>query len=344
MLTVRRVRAEDRERWTDFVERAPDATLYHQIAWRDVIEKCFKQRAYYWIAENPAEEVMGVLPAVRLRSVFFGDYIVSLPYFTYGGPCAVDSATRSALVSTAIETAKAEGISHIEFRCQQPESMGLVTKTSKVSMRLALPPDSEVLWKSFSSKLRSQIQRPLKEGMRVVLGKAELVDDFYEVFAVNMRDLGTPVYPKRFFRNMLEAFPETSSICAVYSGPTPVAAGFLIGFKEMLEIPWASSLRSQNRFSPNMILYWTVLKYACEQRYRVFDFGRSTPDEGTYRFKAQWGAVPSPLYWHYWMKQGDPLPELNPHNPKYAAAIWMWQRLPVALTKWIGPSIVKNLP
>ena len=93
-----------------------------------------------------------------------------------------------------------------------------------------------------------------------------------------------------------------------------------------------------------MILYWTVLKYACEHRYRIFDFGRSTPDEGTYRFKAQWGAVPSPLYWHYWMKQGGNLPELNPHNPRYAAAIWMWQRLPVSLTKWIGPSIVKNLP
>src|SRR5262245_63589443 len=143
MVSVRLVQVEDRQRWTDFVERAPDATLYHQIAWRDVIEKCFKQRAYYWIAENPAEEVMGVLPAVRLRSVFFGDYIVSLPYFTYGGPSAVDSATRSALISAAIETAKSEGISHIEFRCQQPESMGLVTKTSKVSMRLALTPDSE---------------------------------------------------------------------------------------------------------------------------------------------------------------------------------------------------------
>lgn len=344
MVSVRLVQVEDRQRWTDFVKRAPDATQYHQIGWKDVIEKSFKQRAYYWMASNDAGEVTGVLPAVRLKSVLFGDYIVSLPYFTYGGPCAVDSAGHSALVATAIETAKAEGVAHIEFRCQQPQAMGLVTKTSKVSMRLDLPGDSEVLWKSFTSKLRSQIQRPLKEGMRVALGKLDLLDDFYEVFAINMRDLGTPVYPKRFFENMLETFSETTSICAIYAGTKPVAAGFLIGFNEMLEIPWASSLRNFNRYSPNMVLYWTVLKYACDHGYRVFDFGRSTPNEGTYRFKAQWGAVPVPLYWHYWMRQGNQLPELNPHNPKYAMAIWMWQRLPVSLTKWIGPSIVKNLP
>jgi FemAB-related protein (PEP-CTERM system-associated) len=344
MVSVRLVQAEDRQRWTEFVKRAPDATQYHQIAWKDVIEKSFKQRAYYWMASNDAGEVTGVLPAVRLKSVFFGDYIVSLPYFTYGGPCAVDSASHSALVATAIETAKAEGVAHIEFRCQQPQDMGLVTKTSKVSMRLDLPGDSEVLWKSFTSKLRSQIQRPLREGMRVALGKLDLLDDFYQVFSINMRDLGTPVYPKRFFENMLQTFPETTSICAVYAGAKPVAAGFLIGFNEMLEIPWASSLRDYNRYSPNMILYWTVLKFACEHGYRVFDFGRSTPDEGTYRFKAQWGARPIPLYWHYWMERGNELPELNPHNPRYAMAIWLWKRLPVSLTKWIGPSIVKNLP
>ena len=344
MVTVRLVQAKDCERWTAFVDSAPDATLYHQFAWKDVIERSFKQRAYYWIAENDAGEVTGVLPAVRLKSVFFGDFIVSLPYFNYGGPCAVDSASHAALVATAIETAKAEGVEHIEFRCQRSQDMGLAIKTSKVSMRLALPPDSEVLWNSFSSKLRSQIRRPLKEGMRVALGRVDLLDDFYEVFAINMRDLGTPVYPKRFFRNMLESFSETSSICAVYSGAKPVAAGFLIGFKDTLEIPWASSLRDYNRYGPNMILYWTVLKSACEQGYRLFDFGRSTPEEGTYRFKEQWGALPMPLYWCYWMSRGGELPELNPHNPKYAMAIRAWKRLPVLLTKWIGPSLVKNLP
>ena len=99
-----------------------------------------------------------------------------------------------------------------------------------------------------------------------------------------------------------------------------------------------------SQYSPNMFLYWNVLKYACENNYRVFDFGRSTVGEGTYRFKEQWGAKPVQLYWHFWMKNGGPLPELNPKNPKYRIAIKIWQKLPVGLTRLIGPRVVKNIP
>ncbi len=160
-----------------------------------------------------------------------------------------------------------------------------------------------------------------------------------------MRDLGTPVYPKKFFNNILKEFPETTWICTIYTkDEQPVASGVLVGFKEMLEIPWASSLRNYNNYSPNMLLYWGVLKFACEKGYKVFDFGRSTPNEGTYKFKEQWGAKPLQLYWHYWLKNGGHLPELNPKNPKYQIAIKIWQTLPVGLTRLIGPAIVKNIP
>jgi hypothetical protein len=124
----------------------------------------------------------------------------------------------------------------------------------------------------------------------------------------------------------------------------PVASGFLIGFKETLEIPWASSLREYNAQSPNMLLYWTALRFACERGFKTFDFGRSTPGGGTYRFKEQWGAKPVPLYWYYWMRNGGALPELNPNNPKYRSAIALWKHLPVGLTKVLGPFIVRNLP
>ena len=93
-----------------------------------------------------------------------------------------------------------------------------------------------------------------------------------------------------------------------------------------------------------MLLYWTVFKFACDRSFKTFDFGRSTPDEGTYRFKEQWGAKPVPLYWYYWIGKGGELPELNPKNPKYRVAIAMWKKLPVSVTKVVGPSIVRNLP
>ena len=184
----------------------------------------------------------------------------------------------------------------------------------------------------------------MKEGMITRIGQLEELDSFYEVFSINMRDLGTPVYSKEFFRNILTVFPENTWICSVYKDKQPVASGLLIGFREILEIPWVSSIRKYNPLRPNILLYWTVLQYACEKGFKIFDFGRSTPGEGTYLFKEQWGAKPVPLYWYYWMRNSGSLPELNPKNPKYKQAIEVWKRLPVGLTRVLGPTISKNLP
>jgi hypothetical protein len=112
----------------------------------------------------------------------------------------------------------------------------------------------------------------------------------------------------------------------------------------MMEIPWASSDRRYDRLAPNMLLYSSVLEYACQQGCKVFDFGRSTVDTGTYRFKEQWGAKPLPLYWYYWLKDDRPLPELNPNNPRYRLAISLWRNLPLPIANVLGPHIVKYLP
>ncbi|MBI3805587.1 MAG: FemAB family PEP-CTERM system-associated protein [Nitrospirae bacterium] len=335
---------KDQPRWDEFVKHSPEATLYHQIGWKEVIEKSFGQRGYYWLAEDPTGKIIGILPVVHLKSLLFGSFMVSLPYFNYGGVCAQEDGTCMELMDAAIEEAKRAGAAHIEFRHQMPIETDLPVKTAKVSMRLELPASADVLFQSFDAKLRSQIRRPTKEGMEATIGGVEALDSFYDVFSKNMRDLGTPVYSKSFFKNIMDVFPGISWICTVYKEGVPVASGFLLGFKETLEIPWASSLSEYNRFSPNMLLYWTVLKFACERGFKTFDFGRSTEGEGTYRFKAQWGAKPVPLYWHYWIGKEGKLPELNPKNPKYSAAINLWKKLPVGLTKMIGPLIVRNLP
>ena len=341
---IRLYQPKDQSRWDHFVKRSQAATLYHQIGWKEVVERSFGHRGYYWLAEDSAGNIEGILPLVHLKSVLFGSFMVSLPYFNYGGVCAEEEATRSNLLEVAIEGARRAGATHIEFRHQEMIRTELPVKTAKVSMRLDLPVSADALFQSFDAKLRSQIRRPSKEGMEARIGGIEELDSFYDVFSRNMRDLGTPVYSKSFFKNILEVFPGITWICAVYKGRVPVASSFLVGFKEMLEIPWASSLSEYNRFSPNMLLYWSVLKFACDRGFKRFDFGRSTPEEGTYRFKAQWGAKPVPLYWHYWIEKGGALPELNPKNPKYSAAINIWKKLPVGLTKLVGPSIVRNIP
>lgn len=334
-----------RAEWDAFVGEAPQATLYHLSGWKGVIERSFGHRTHYLMSLDGAQLVKGILPLVHLKSRLFGSFLVSLPYFNYGGACAVDEATARGLLADAVELARELGAEHIELRHTHNSLPELPVKQEKVSMRLALPSDPELLFRSFDSKLRSQIRRPQKEGMVASIGGAEELDAFYAVFSENMRDLGTPVYGKAFFRNILETFPDRTWIGTVRDREgRPVAAGFLVEFRGVMEVPWASSLRRFNRFSPNMLLYWRMLSWACERRCGIFDFGRSTVDEATFRFKQQWGAQPMGLYWHYWLRDSRPLPALNPANPKYKLAIEVWRRLPLALTRLIGPAIVKNLP
>jgi len=329
--------------WADFVSTSPGASNYHQIGWKSVVEESFGHQTHYLMVMND-QDVVGVFPLVMVDSFLFGKYLVSLPFVNYGGICTANDHARQMLLDKAIEIAKQEGAKHIELRETTELNYGLPSKTGKVSMLLDLPADAEQLWKAFKPKLRSQIRRPQKEGMKAVIGGTEELDSFYRVFSENMRDLGTPVYSKCFFKNILETFGGSSVICSVYHEGRPVAAAFLTGYNGILEIPWASALRSHNHLSPNMLLYWKVLEHACNHGYQTFDFGRSTPDTGTFRFKKQWGASPLQHHWYYWLPEGGELPELNPRNPKYELAINIWRKLPLWLTKIIGPHIVKGLP
>lgn len=280
---------------------------------------------------------------VRLRSLLFGDFLVSMPYFNYGGPLA-DPTAAAALVRGAGAIARDLGSGHAEFRCSEELETDCPRRTDKVNMHLPLPATEQELWDGFDAKLRAQVRKPQKAGAAVRTGGEELLADFYAVFSRNMRDLGTPVYGREWFAAILERMPERATIIVVSVAGQPVAAGFLLGFRDTLEIPWASSLREHNRSGANMLLYWEALRFAVARGYRRFDFGRSSLDSGTYRFKEQWGARPAQQHWYYWLPPGRSMPNLTPHNPKYQLATRLWQKLPVAVANRLGPHIVRNLP
>lgn len=330
--------------WDTYVLRSPLSNGYHLSGWRRVIEEAFGHRTYYFLVQGPEGTVQGVAPLVLLASRGFGRFLVSLPFVNYGGVVAETHEVRLRLEQCIIEQARAVNADHVELRHEEVTNTSWVSTERKVSMRLSLPNSYEKLLQGFPSKLRSQVRRAQKEGMTVRVGGSDCLDEFYTVFSRCMRDLGTPVYAKGFFEKILQVFPKETRICVVSHGETPVAAGFLYGFRSSLEIPWAASDKRFNKLAPNMLLYGTVLEYACQQGFQVFDFGRSTPDSGTYRFKAQWGAQPKQLHWYYWMRDENPVPQLNPQNPKYALAIRLWQKLPVAVANILGPHIVKHLP
>jgi serine/alanine adding enzyme len=329
--------------WDAFVAEEPSASVYHGYSWRRLVHSVFGHQTLYFAARERAK-VVGVLPLVRLKSRLFGDFLVSVPYFNYGGVVARSPQICDELLRHAKQAAQLLGVSHIELRHREAGQHTWPARTDKVSMLLKLPATAEALQKALPSKLRSQIKRPLREGVTCTFGGEELLEAFYAVFAENMRDLGTPVYPRRFFSAILQLLGASARVALVRLKGAPVAAALLITHRGTTEIPWASSLRSVNGIGVNMYLYWSVLEFAIQHGSAVFDFGRSSVDSGTYRFKKQWGAEPLQLHWHYWLKSGGELPRLNHSNPKYQLAVAAWQKLPLPVANWLGPHLVKNLP
>ena len=330
--------------WDTFVLNSTHSSIYHLSIWRNIISDLFGHDCYYLYAISGTTNIVGVLPLVRLKSMLFGDYMVSMPYFNYGGAIADSAYIEEALMKHAINLVNNTGVEHIEFRDTKPRNNVWKVRMDKVSMVLDLPESSDVLWRELGSKRRAQIKRPLQENVNIIVGSINLLDEFYNVFACNMRDLGTPVYAKEFFKEILNSFNETSHIVIIRLNNTAVSAAFLLGWRDRMEIPWASTLREANPLGINMLLYWEVLKLSIEKGYKYFDFGRCSIDSGTYRFKKQWGAEPHQHYWHYWLRSNDELPQLTVSDSKYQIAINIWKHLPVWLTKLIGPRIVKNLP
>lgn len=334
----------DAREWDAFVARRPGASVYHRYAWRGFLGSACGCETHYLIARDGAGRVAGVLPLARLRSALFGDFLVSMPYFNYGGPVSENSVAERVLLGRAIDLARDLRTDHMELRETSPRTAEWSVRTDKVAMILALDSTCDAQFASFPAKLRSQVRRPEREGATVERGGADLLPKFYGVFSRNMRDLGTPVYGRSFFRGVLDLLGPNAEIIVVSVNGQAAAAGLLVHSPGRTEIPWASSLREYNRFGVNMLMYWEALKSAIVRGSQIFDFGRSTVDAGTYRFKAQWGAKPQPLYWHYWLPMGQPLPELRPTSPKFALAVSAWQRMPIWAANLLGPFIVRRLP
>ncbi len=329
--------------WDSFVMAAPDATVYHLSAWAGIIREAFGHRTRQLSAWE-GDRLVGILPLVVFRSTLFGRFVTSVPFVNYGGVVASSPAAAQALLDEAVAEARRQGARSLELRHRVRQFPDLSVKTHKVAMVLPMAASAEIQWDGLDRKLRNQVRKAEKSGLTVKVGGVELLDGFYEVFAENMRDLGTPVQAQSFFARIMAALPSQTAILQVLHEGRPIAASFVVWHRGTMEVPWASSLRRYNPLCANVLLYWEMLKFCLAQGCHTFDFGRSTPNEGTYQFKKQWAAVPQALFWEYWLADGQAMPDLSPKNSRFSAAIAVWQRLPVALTRVLGPAIVRNIP
>lgn len=329
----------DQERWDSFVMNATDGTVCHLFAWKAVIEQAYGHRTFY-LAACDRSGLRGVLPLVLTRSPLFGVHLTSMPYLDYGGILSDDDEATCALLERARQIGAAEGAT-LNLRYKGQPGLDLPTSLKRVTMLLELGDCEADLWARLPAERRNRIRKGQKNGLEVSFHGEEGVEDFFDVFARNMRDLGSPVHGLAFFQTILRTLKERAVVLLVRDGHRTIGAAVCLLSGETISIPWVSSLRPYFRRCPNQVLYWEAMRYGIAHGCRILDFGRSARGDGTFEAKRQWGANPVQLHWVY--ESG--VAETEDHaSQQHATAIRLWQRLPVPLTKAVGPWIRKGLP
>lgn len=330
------------EEWDAYGARQPGWTAFHRFGWKSVIENVFGHECHF-LAAREGTTLLGILPLVRVKSVIFGHYLVSMPFVNYGGPLGTAEAVRQ-LSGAATTLAQQSGARLLELRSRVSQPLDLPVSHRKITVVLDVPPeDAAGLWKRLDAKVRNQVRRPQKEGVTVRFGPDEL-EPFYTVFAHHMRDLGTPVQSRRLFESIREAFGDDVWFGCAYLGGRAVAGGCGFRWAQEFEMTWASSLAAYNRIAPNMLLYWSFLERVAQQRLTTFNFGRCTVDSGTHKFKRQWGGRDEPLWWYQWSPDTTTAKTPSPDDAAFAWGPRLWKRLPVALATALGPRIVRYIP
>jgi len=339
---------DDKDKWDSFVDSHPTSVPYHLFAWGASVQQAYGFKFYPLIAEKRGD-ILGILPVVEIKKPLGRPEFCSLPYCDLGGVLALDSSVGNGLLQFVAEelTSQCDYQLHLRFNQEFVTNSSSIrlhsVQLDKVRMVLDLPDTAEILWKSFKSKLRSQVNKAVKNGLDFRLG-VDGLEDFYCVYARNMRDLGSPSHSFLWFKSIVHNYGNRAQVGVVYSQNVPVGGGIILSTRNTVSIPWASTIREYNKLSPNMLLYWKLLEYASTGDCVKFDFGRSSLNSGTYKFKAQWGAQPRQLFWYENGKPDEEKKNVKKQtivNRELAATIW--RHLPVWFATALGARLRKYI-
>lgn len=330
------------DEWLGVVHETDHANLAHAPEWFTAIRRAYGHTPMYLRAQD-LRGACAVLPAFLIRSRVFGTVVTSMPFLDGGGPCAEAEPLGREAVQSLVSEAARLGAGSVELRSTVDLGLPTAPAMDKCNMVLQLPRDVGELWRRLDAKVRNQVRKAERSGLSVEFGHQASLDDFYRAFAVNMRDLGSPVHARRFFLAILEAFGDRARIALVRKDGVPIGGLFALAFKDTLTVPWASSLREYLPLCPNVLLYWEILAAACREGFRRFDFGRSSPGSGTHRFKRQWGAEEVPLYSYQIPLRPGGERSLSGADARGARLVSIWKHLPVHLSRWVGPHVRRYL-
>ena len=331
----------DKLSWDKYVENSPAATFFHQSGWKEVVEKAFTHKAYYLYAESQGK-ITGILPLVHIKSPLFGNALISNAFCVYGGIVADDQETFQALDQEACTLARQLGVDHVEFRNRQhitPQRP--YKKDLYVTFRKELDPDNEKNLLAIPRKQRAVVRKGIKAGLVSVID--EDIERLFQAYSESVRNLGTPVFPKKYFKILKEVFKEQCEVMSVEHQGKLIASVMNFYFRDEV-LPYYGGGTAQARvIYGNDFMYWEVMRRAVEKGVRVFDYGRSKIGTGSYRFKKHWGFEETPLFYEFELVKADSMPDINPLNPKYKLFIAAWKKLPLAVSQMIGPWLAKDL-
>ena len=334
--------------WDAFVRARPEASFFHLSAWRRVIARAFGHATFYIMAERDGR-LVGVLPLAQVKTPLFGNSLISVPFCVYGGPVAEDEAAASALQRQAATLQDRLGVPVMEFRQRGPNLwLDLAAWTSRadlyVTFRKPIAADDDANLKAIPRKQRAMVRKGIERGLTSVVGADRAsIDRLHAIYAESVRNLGTPVFPRKYFYLLAEEFGPACDVVTILDAGEPIAAVMNFYFRDEV-LPYYGGGRAiaRDRYA-NDFMYWEVMRRAAARGARLFDFGRSKLGTGAFAFKKNWGFAPEPLHHYFRLAAGAAVPELNPLNPKYRLFIAAWKRLPLPLANLLGPPIVRGL-
>lgn len=328
--------------WDQYVLSHPQGTLFHLSGWQRVLESTFSFRSFSCAAVKEGR-ITGVLPLFLVRHLPFGHSLVSAPLAVYGGICADNTGAEQALLNHARQLAERMGVRYLELR-NQVSLEGMPVKDLYFTFRREIFSDPEKNLAAIPRKQRRMVRQGEKYGLASCMGGEELLGDFYHLYAYSVRNLGTPVFPIGLFRNLLREFGASCRIFGIFHQKKMVAGVMTFFFRDQVLPYYAGALREAYQYAVNDFMYWGLLSYGAEQGFKVFDFGRSKKGSGPYDFKRHWGFEPIPLPYQYHLVKQSEMPNLSPTNPKFSLAIELWKKMPLPMTQWLGPKIVRFFP
>jgi FemAB-related protein (PEP-CTERM system-associated) len=340
-VTVRSARDGDAQTWDAFVFAAQDGTFFHRFGWRHLFRDVFGMEPKYLVAERGGV-LTGILPLVHQRSLLFGNALISSPFCVEGGPLASDAPSREALDAAAINLVNRLKAGSLEFRSRAASRSGWSAKSDLyATFARPLSASDEENLLAIPRKQRAVVRKTLTGGLTSEVGDDAL--QLFRVYSESVRNLGTPVFPRRYFTALRETFGSDCDIVIVRDGNVPVSAVMNFYFKDTVLPYYGGGTKDARRTGANDFLYWEVMRRAAARGCRRFDFGRSKAGTGAFAFKKNWGFEPEWLQYEYWLPPGAVLPDKNPNNPKYARLIALWKKLPLPVANFIGPFLIGGL-